>query len=198
MKEIAAGYPQSVYGHSLMSSVISIIVRGKEILVLGRRAPTTFAFVESKGDFESLAWFLVELQKDLSASQGVPETVPPVPCSSQTDDDEDKDDIEDVLEDIKSHPNCSKAWYLKSIKTIEVHSKCKRSTKLRLRASKKRGGVTLEEATSKALAFLQPTKASSSSSALQPQDMSVDNSQQTVQEDLEAFEAGNEDFGGPA
>ena len=79
-----------------------------------------------------------------------------------------------------------------------MHLKCKRASKLRLRASKKRGGVTLEEATSKALAFLQPTKAASSSSALQPQDMSVDNSQQTVEEDLEAFEAGNEDFGRPA
>ena len=180
-------------------TVITIIVRGKEILVLNRRAPPTLAFVESRGDFESLTWFLGELKKDLSAS----EPVPRVPRSSVIDVDEEKDDIEQVLEDLKSHPNCRRAWFLSSIKAIEVHSNSKRSTRIKLKALKKRGrGLTLEEAASQALAFLQgnDAKAASSSSALEPRDMSVDGTQQE-REDLEAeqedLESDKEECGGP-
>ena len=79
-----------------------------------------------------------------------------------------------------------------------MHSNSKRSTKLRLKALKKRGGLTLEEAASKALAFLQgnDSKAASSSSALEPRDMSVDGTQQEW-EDLESekedLESGKEE-----
>ena len=165
--------------------------------MLNRRAPPTLAFVESKGDFETLAWFLGELKKDLSSS----ETVPRVPRSSGIDDVE-KQDIEEVLEDLKSHPNCRKAWFLPSVKAIEVHSSSKRSTKVHLKALKKRGGLALEEAASKALAFLQGNdpRAASSSSALEPRDMSVDGTQQE-REDLEAeqedLESDKEECGGP-
>ena len=140
--------------------------------MLNRRASPTLAFVESKGDFETLAWFIGELKKDLSSS----DTVPRVPRSSGIDDVE-KQDIDVLLEYIKNHPKCRKAWYLPSVKAIEVHSSSKRSTKIHLKkALKKRGGATLEAAASQALAFLQgiDSKAGSSSSALEPLAMAVD------------------------
>ena len=182
MQEIVQCYPKRAKGLMSSGTVMPIIVRGKEILVLNRRASPTLAFVESKGDFESLAWFLGELKKDLSSSA----TVPRGPRSSGIDGVE-KHDIDEVLEDIKSHPNCRKAWFLSSIKAIEVHSSSKRSTKIHLKAAKKRGGLTLEEAASKALLFLQgiDSKAASASSALEPGAMSVDGAQQS-REDLES------------
>ena len=165
--------------------------------MLNLRAPPTLAFYESKGDFESLTWFLGELKRDISAS----DTVPRPPRSSVMDDDE-KDDIEQVLEDLKSHPNCRKAWFLPSVQAIEVHSSSKRSTKIHLKkALKKRGGATLEAAASQALAFLQgcDSKAGSSSSALEPLAMAVDGLDQeclekeSEKEDLE-MESEKEDL----
>ena len=126
------GYPKRSR-QGLGEAVIPIIVRGKEILVLNRRSSPTLAFVESKGDFETLAWLIGELTKDLSSS----DTVPRVPRSSEIGDGE-KDAIEVILEDLKSHPNCRKAWFLPSVKAIEVHSSSKRSTKVHLKALKKR------------------------------------------------------------
>ena len=172
MQEIAQSYPKRAKGLLSSDTVIPIIVRGKEILVLNRRASPTLAFVESKGDFETLAWFLGELKKDLDSS----DTVPRVPRSEEIGDGE-KDDIEVILEDLKSHPKCRKAWFLPSVQAIEVHSSSKRSTKIHLKkALKKRGGATLEAAASQALAFLQgcDSKAGSSSSALEPLAMAVD------------------------
>ena len=161
--------------------------------MLNLRAPPTLAFYESKGDFESLTWYLGELKKDIVGPDPVPR-----PRRSSTLDVGEQGDIEQVLEDLKSHPNCRKAWFLSSIKAIEVHSSSKRSTKIHLKALKKRGGLTLEEAASKALAFLQgiDSKAASASSALEPGAMSVDGAQQS-REDLESekedLESGKEE-----
>ena len=175
MQELSQSYPKRAKGLVSSDTVIPIIVRGKEILVLNCRACPTLAFVESTGDFETLAWFIGELKKDLSSS----ETVPRVPRSSEIDDVENHE-IEELLEDRKSHPNCRNAWVPPAVKAIEVHSSSKRSTKVHLKALKKRGGLTLEEAASKALAFLQgiDSKAGSSSSALEPRAMAVDGIEQ--------------------
>ena len=86
--------------------------------MLNLRAPPTLAFYESKGDFESLTWFLGELKRDVGASNPVPRA----PRNSLMDTAE-QGDVEHVLEDLKSHPNCHKAWFLPSLKAIEVHSK---------------------------------------------------------------------------
>ena len=135
MQELVQSYPKRSKGLLSSDTVIPIIVRGKEILVLNRRASPTLAFVESKGDFETLAWFLGELKKDLDSS----DTVPRVPRSSEIGDGE-KDDIEVILEDLKSHPNCRKAWFLPSVQAIEVHSSSKRSTKVFLKKALKKKG----------------------------------------------------------
>ena len=96
--------------------MIPIILRGKEIIVLNLRAPPTLAFYESKGDFESLTWFLGELKRDMSASAPVPRRL------RGAQHDEEEEEIAHLLEDLKSHPNCRKAWFLSSVKGIEVHS----------------------------------------------------------------------------
>ena len=87
----------------------------------------------------------------------------------------------------RATPNCHKAWFLPSLKAIEVHSKSKRSTKLRLKALKKKGGLTLEEAAAKGLALLQGVdpNAASSSCALQPRDMSVEREDLEVEKEEE-------------
>ena len=72
MQELVQSFPKRSKGLLSSDTVIPIIVRGKEILVLNRRSSPTLAFVESKGDFETLAWFLGELKKDLSSSETVP------------------------------------------------------------------------------------------------------------------------------
>ena len=182
MQELANSYPKRAKGILSRDTVITISRRGKEIMVLNLRAPPTLAFYESKGDFESLIWFLGELKGDMGGADQAPRA----PRTSVMDVDE-QGDLEHVLEDLKSHPNCRYAWYLPSIKAIEVHhSISKRSTKLRLKALKKRGGLTLEDAAAKGLAFLQEVEApaASSSCALEPRDMSVHGAQQE-REDLE-------------
>ena len=148
MQEIAESYPKRAKGFLSRDTVITISLRGKEIMVLNLRAPPTLAFYESKGDFESLTWFIGELKKDIVGPDPVPR-----PRRSSTLDVGEHGDIEQVLEDLKSHPNCRKAWYLGSVKAVEVHSKSKLSKNFRLKALKKRGGVTLEEAAAKGLAF---------------------------------------------
>ena len=199
MQEMARGFPKRVKGLLSAQMVIPIIVRGKEILVVNRRSPVTMAFVESKSDFESLTWFLGELKKDLCAS----EPVPRAPRSSEIADDDEQDEIEQVLEDLKRHPNCSKAWFLPSRQALEVHSNSKLSTRIKVKPLKKRGrGVTLEEAASQALAFLQgkEAQAASTSSALEPRDMPVDGTPQE-REDLEVeqedLESDQQECGGP-
>ena len=68
-----------------------------------------------------------------------------------------------------------------------MHSKSKLSKKLRLKAPKRKDGLTLEEAAAEGLVFLQAAdpRAPSSSCAVEPRDMSVDGGHQE-REDLES------------
>ena len=76
MQELAQGYPKRVKGFLSKDTAIPIVLRGKEILVLNLCLPPTLAFYESKGDFESLTWFLGELKKDIVGPDAVPRPRP--------------------------------------------------------------------------------------------------------------------------
>ena len=116
------------------NTVRPIVLRGKEILCRYLRSSPTLAFFEDKPDFESLEWFMRELKKDL-ANEGGTELIKK---GKETKDDEEQKIVEEIMENIREHENCSKAWYLESRSTIKVLTSDERLKEFSVKAFKKR------------------------------------------------------------
>ena len=98
------------------NTVLPIKLRGKEILCRLARTSPTLAFLADKPDFEGLEWFLVELKKDLVEEKETKRARK----GKETKEEEDQQIIDEIMEDIREHGNCEKAWFLDSRSTIKV------------------------------------------------------------------------------
>ena len=110
------------------------MLRGKEILCRYTRSSPTLAFFEDKPNFESLEWFLRELKKDL-AKEGEAKLSGK---GKETKEDEEQKVIEEIMENIRGHENCSRAWFLDSRSTIKVFTSDERLKEFSVHKAKKR------------------------------------------------------------
>ena len=115
-------------------TVMPIVLRGKEILCRYMRASPTLAFFADKPDFESLEWFLRELKKDLVNEGGTKLRRK----AQETKEPEEQQIIDEIMENIRGHGNCSKAWFLDSRSSIKVLSCDERLKEFWVKAAKKR------------------------------------------------------------
>ena len=109
-----------------------IVLRGKTILCRYLRSSPTLAFVADKPDFKSLEWVLGELKKDL-ATEGTKRTRQ----EKETSPEEEQQIIKEILEMIKEHENCSRAWFIGARSTIKVRRSDKRLKEFNVKAIKK-------------------------------------------------------------
>ena len=123
-QEILAAFPKKVKGDLAHNAkiVLPIEVRGKKILVLNDRRSPVFAFREGEPNFENLEWFLEELKKDISSKDPRGSAKRASPKSSALDQEE-AEIIEESLQNLKSHANCSQAWWTPSRLSLKVKTK---------------------------------------------------------------------------
>ena len=121
------------------NTVMPIVLRGKEILCRYMRASPTLAFFADKPDFESLEWFLRELEKDL-VNEGRTKRRRK---TQETKESEEQQIIDEILENIRDHENCSKAWFLDSRSSIKVLSCDQRLKEFIVKAIKKKRAQAL-------------------------------------------------------
>ena len=118
MKEIRKSIPsgQRLGGGSF---VMSIEVRAKKLLVLSNPHQLSLAF--EKAEFQTLEWFIEELKKDLRTAPEHPDE-PPTKKRLKQDGGDLQEFIEDALQNLQSHSNCDRAWFLKSRNSIKVRA----------------------------------------------------------------------------
>ena len=110
------------------------MLRGKEILVRCVRTSPTFAFLEDNPDFKGLEWFLHELKQNLTTEGGRQRKTK----EKQSEDEEEEMIIEEIMENIRGHGNCSKAWFLDSRSSIRVVARDERHKEFFLKDTKKK------------------------------------------------------------
>ena len=86
-----------------------------------RRSPV-LAFRDGEPNFENLEWLLEELKKDISSQDRKGSAKRASPKSSALDQEE-AEIIEEALQNLKSHANCSQAWWTPSRLSLKVKTK---------------------------------------------------------------------------
>ena len=137
------GATRGVVGLS-RNCVVSIVVRGKEILVLNDRRSVTLAFEEATAEFENLQWFLNQLRLEINQdtkqdnkkdqkkdkkkdmNKDIKEDM-----KEDEEEDEEEDEgseeeyeahLEQALKTIKAMPGCKSAWWCPGTSRFKVRN----------------------------------------------------------------------------
>ena len=133
------GATRGVIGLS-RSCVVSIVVRGKEILVLNDRRSVTLAFEEATAEFENLQWFLNQLRLEINQDtkqdnkkdqkkDKKKDKNKDIKEDMQEDEEEDEGSeeeyeahLEQALKTIKAMPGCKSAWWCPGTSRFKVRN----------------------------------------------------------------------------